>query len=292
MLPCIVFLYVVGCTIGTPVSPLALSNLVSTGTSSSSDFGDEDACDDYHDCAIKGHESWQILQTTLRNPPSTDNWLNAPKLYDDYYSLDTNIYKTVDKSIAQDLLNHGFSAMDSGKYTMASVSSEHPTNPLSGPVAFQNLSNTEEGVIIAIYNYNRFDLYRKLPWSEIIYQTYSELVARQFGQSVTKLRTIVRRNVANDHTARVLWACYGARKIPIRNNPVWIKWTEAGHRFLWQGLLGTDNVRSVVWLLNDHAQAFGKKTITEIWTRIGVPRGNEEAGDIDIWIELGPFART
>ncbi|KAI4269894.1 MAG: hypothetical protein L6R38_007298 [Xanthoria sp. 2 TBL-2021] len=289
-LSCFVFLSVVRSMTGTPTPPVAVP--APTDITSGSDFGEDDACDEYYDCAINGEDSWQKLQTTLQNPASTDNWPDGHQLYNDYYTLDTAPYTAVDNSIAQDLLNHGFSAMDSGKYTEATVSSEHPIDPISGPVAFQNLFNTEEGVIIANYNYNRFDLYRKLHWSEIIYQTYLELVKRQPGQSVTNLRAIVRHNLANDHTLRVLWTGYDARKIPIKNYPLWVKWTEAEQKYLWQGLLGTDNVRGVVWLLNDHAQALGKKTIMEIWTRIGLPREEQSAGPVDIWIGIGPYART
>ncbi|KAL8634803.1 MAG: hypothetical protein Q9226_009432, partial [Calogaya cf. arnoldii] len=270
-LSCFVFLGALKHTIGSPAPPVELP--ASTDITSGSDFGEDDACDEYYDCAIDGGDFWEKLQTTLNNPASADNWPDGSQLFDDYYTLETDPPTADYNSIAQVLLDHGFSAVDSGKYTLASVSSKKPEDPNPGEIAFQNLFNTEEGVIIANYNYNRYDVHKKLHWSEIIYQTYLKLAEGQPGQSVASLGAIMQHTVANDHTLRVMYTGYDARHIPTTNYPEWVNWTKAEQPYLFQGLLGTDNVKGTVWLLNDHAQALGRKTITQIRTRIGLPKG-------------------
>lgn len=58
-------------------------------------------------------------------------------------------------------------------------------------------------------------------------------------------------------------------------------WIEENQGYFFHARLGTDCVKSVIWLLNDHSNARGKKEITDIWTR-----WNDR--DPDIWINLGP----
>ncbi|KAI4284053.1 MAG: hypothetical protein L6R38_001691, partial [Xanthoria sp. 2 TBL-2021] len=81
---------------------------------------------------------------------------------------------------------------------MASILSKHKdanTDPYTNGASFKPLFNTEEGIIIAIYNYKSYDLNAALPWSEITYQTYLRLL--QPGQSISNLKSVVRYNVLN-----------------------------------------------------------------------------------------------
>lgn len=53
---------------------------------------------------------------------------------------------------------------------------------------------------------------------------------------------------------------------------VWRSWTMQGEgggegNGFFVAMLGTDNVRGVVWLLGDHAVEMGRKEVVGIWTR-------------------------
>ncbi|KAI4200605.1 MAG: hypothetical protein LQ350_003852 [Teloschistes chrysophthalmus] len=256
------------------------------GYASGADIGDEDVCVEHEDCAFYGEQYWEKLQATLQNPAPTDR-SDGPQLFAQYYTAEAEPREDSGERVAQDVITNGFSPLDSGKYSLVTVESKiarPPDTHHQDYVPYRNLFNTAEGIIVALWNYKDYDWGGKLPWSEVMFQTYSQQL--QPGESLETLRSVVRFNIANDHTLRMIWTSYDARKIPREGNPQWIKWTSEDQQYLFQGILGTDNVRGVVWLLNDHAAAFEKKTITDIWTRIIQVPG--QFGDtVDVWINIG-----
>ncbi|KAL9605737.1 MAG: hypothetical protein Q9179_001084 [Wetmoreana sp. 5 TL-2023] len=191
------------------------------------------------------------------------------------------------KFVGQDLLNHGFDPrLVTMWQTIPRLSPNGQLDPRRGPAGsapYENGFDTRNGVIVATYNYRYLDRQKQLPWSELIYWTWRSAQAHQHGGLISNLRTVVRQNIANEVTWAVLDTLYRNRGL-FDDDPTWIKWTmgEQGHTF--EALLGTDNVKGVVWLLNDHAAEMKKKTIKEIWTRWA-------HGGLDIWIEIAPAAR-
>lgn len=105
---------------------------------------------------------------------------------------------------------------------------------------------------------------------------------RPLGGPISNLQTVIQARVLNDQTQRVIKTIWAAEEREYNVlDPTWYKFTFAEKPNWFYALLGTDNIKGTVWLLNDHAAEIGKKVITEIWIRWRV-------ADPDIWISIGP----
>lgn len=124
---------------------------------------------------------------------------------------------------------------------------------------------------------------QKLQWSDIIYQCYLEELTRthQSGRSIAGLQTVIQANILNMGTIDVARAAYLSIGTQLWVEPDWKRWTIAETPYWFYALLGTENIKGVLWLLRDHPVAIGNKVVTEIWTRVN--------GNFDIWINIGPY---
>ncbi|KAL8881640.1 MAG: hypothetical protein Q9198_001195 [Flavoplaca austrocitrina] len=158
--------------------------------------------------------------------------------------------------------------------------------------ACYNIFDTHNGLIIAESNRRGGDSQQKLPWSELMYQTWSYAAknadslaaanaAHPPGGPISNLRAVVQHFIVNKGTQQVLTAAYNARGwVPgYDGEDQWREFKEedAGKKnFFFYSLLGTDNVKGTVWLLNDHANEIGRKDISAIHVRWHM-------GNPDIW---------
>ncbi|KAL8634491.1 MAG: hypothetical protein Q9228_007914 [Teloschistes exilis] len=241
---------------------------------------DDDVCDSYLTCSPPGLKYWNTLHTTLQQSSPTDR-SDGAAIFPIYYGVTfpQEVFSTV--NIAPDLVQHGF---DVKLLTNWATVSKDPKTGIQNSrwPAYVNDFDTKNGLIIAQSNYREFDRSKSLPWSEIIYYTWQVIQSQQSGFPISNLRTVIRKEVVNPGTQNVLQALYDSRRLKTRvGDNSWYKWTEADQMYSFYALLGTDNIKGVVWLLNDHAAAIGKKEITEIWTRWG-------GENPDIWIEIRP----
>ncbi|KAL8948198.1 MAG: hypothetical protein Q9222_005589 [Ikaeria aurantiellina] len=241
---------------------------------------DDDFCPSYARCGSNGLKYWNMLQTTIGQVAPVDRTDGLP-IFTSHYGVQPAKQATDMKTIQQDLIVHGFDPiLLSGWET---ISKDPQTGAWDLPHApYDNDFDTKNGLLVANGNYRNWDSQKKLPWSEIIYQTWQVAQAHQDeGGPISNLKTIVRKHVVNDGTLDVLETLYRTRQLSMgQRDTTWYKWTEEDQPYFFYALLGTDNVKGVVWLLNDHASEIGKKEITEIWTR-----WPEEVPDI--WIEVG-----
>ena len=243
---------------------------------------DDDQCSVYATCGSKGRSYWQQLLTTIQTANSVDKWPDGTQIFQTYYGEPPVGWEGDGEDVADDLLNNGLPPLDTFT-TIPCSSRKGPNGPLDQRKAYENLFNTEAGAIIASWNYRDSDSQKKLPWSEIIYQQYLSAMAPR--QSITALQAVIRTGVVNQGTLEVLRTMYAAIGVSLfADNEQWRKWTLTDQPYFFYVLLGTDNVKGVMYLLNDHANALGRKIITAMYTRC--------APWCSIWISIGPYAST
>ncbi|KAL8689495.1 MAG: hypothetical protein Q9218_004846 [Villophora microphyllina] len=238
---------------------------------------DDNPCPNYGACSVKGLQYWNDLTTTLANPDAKDR-SDGLQLFQKYYGpeFDQSVpaWPNLEKSFADRQMN-------ANNLDVWEVNSVDPvTNERDRAMAYYNVFGTGSGVLIAENNWRSMDQQKKLPWSEIMYQTWqlaephanalaAEDKAHPPGGPFKSLRAVVRHNIVNEGTRAVIEAAYNANgwKIGEDDAEQWRSWTEETSPNWFYGLLGTDNVKGVIWLLKDHAVELGRKEITTIWTR-------------------------
>ncbi|KAI4251763.1 MAG: hypothetical protein LQ352_004675 [Teloschistes flavicans] len=248
---------------------------------------DDDVCPDYETCSTKGHAYWKTLQATLANSDSRDR-TDGLSLFNAYYKASFDYTSPADPDLHQDLLNHGIEADQLDRWTTYDKKSS--TSAMGHFFApYENIFDTYRGAIIAEANYRDWDAAKKLPWSELMYITY-QFASRYAdnenlhplqdddepphppGGPIANLKHVIQHIVVNAGTKTILRNAYESNKYPVgadkvNDEGVWRQWTMKGSAGFFTAMLGTDNVKGVVWLLNDHAVEMGRKEVVEIWTR-------------------------
>ncbi|KAL8731699.1 MAG: hypothetical protein Q9181_004220 [Wetmoreana brouardii] len=246
---------------------------------------DDAACQTYASCGPPGLRIWNTMQTTLMQQNPVDRTDGLAR-FQNYYGVQlSRVPYLAGFAIRGDLVGHGFDPklLDSWE----TVSRARPrAAPDPWAAAYNNGFDTKNGLLVAYSNNRTRDsvpALNQLPWSELMYQTWKVIQTQQKGGPISNLRTVVRQGVTTPGTLEVLKTMYKSRQLTTdQGDQKWYQWTEANQREFFFALLGTDNVKGVLWLLNDHAAEIGKKEITEIWTRWTEP------ANPDIWIEIAP----
>ncbi|KAI4220216.1 MAG: hypothetical protein L6R36_007780 [Xanthoria steineri] len=138
--------------------------------------------------------------------------------------------------------------------------------------ALNHLFDTNHGFLIAEGNWRAKDSQRKLQWSEVIYQTWKRAEKRANelalqgkgsppGGPISNLQSVVRHSITNQGTQSVMRAAYAANDwIPGSDGPEeWRRFTETDKYFFFFALMGTENVKGLLWFLRDHAVEMGRK---------------------------------
>ncbi|KAL8780314.1 MAG: hypothetical protein Q9213_006538, partial [Squamulea squamosa] len=196
--------------------------------------------------------------------------------YEKYYkSESSHLFAHDAPEIRQDLANHGLPNLDDPAYSYWLTGSKDPkTGVEDEEIAYKNVINARDGVLIAMYNFREVDSANVLPWSEIIYQAWQQSKSEDEKQgrvsgSLSTLKYSIQKTVVNQQTTRVLELAYENMGYPqtARGDTTWRRWTEQDTPNWFYALLGTDNCKGTLFLLTQHAVEAGKKEITEIWTR-------------------------
>ncbi|KAL8688948.1 MAG: hypothetical protein Q9218_005262 [Villophora microphyllina] len=254
---------------------------------------DDEVCGDYEVCGSRGHRYWQSLQATISQAQPVDR-TDGPEKFDHYYGIEFASFDDPIPQLMQDLANHGIN------YQYIEGWAIYSKDPLTGTeteeTAYGNMFSTFHGLIIAVENFREYDDSKALSWSELMAQAWPKAqewaqdraddpefahLGHPGGAPISNLQTIIQAKVRNDQTKAVLqtiWKAEGHEWNTL--DATWYKFTLAENPNWWYALVGTDNIKGTVYLLNDHAAAIGKKVVTEIWVRW---RGV----DPDIWIVIG-----
>ncbi|KAI4125229.1 MAG: hypothetical protein LQ338_004391 [Usnochroma carphineum] len=226
---------------------------------------DDNPCPDYKTCSSTGHRLWNMLQRTIAQPHPVDR-IDGKPLFDTWYATDTIPLANHGAEIRPDLLAHG---LDYTKMTVwATMSKDPETGEESIDAAYGNIIDPAQGVVVAIENTRDFDEVGKLHWSEIVYQTWSRAKPAP-GDNLSTLRYSIQNKVDNPPAQAIIQLAYAEMGYPpVKSEDAqWRRWTLAETPNWFYALLGTDNCKGTIWLLNDHAAEAGKKVVTEVWTR-------------------------
>ncbi|KAL8669341.1 MAG: hypothetical protein Q9168_006066, partial [Polycauliona sp. 1 TL-2023] len=245
---------------------------------------DNEICLTYSTCSEKGLRYWNKLQTTLYQAQQGQIFdRDDSEVFKKYYYTAYDESSPVEPDLEQPLKNRGIdpaTEMDTWR-----ISGLNPSTGLRDKdAAYYNIFDTYNGFIIADSNRRAGDSQQRLPWSELMYQTCSlaEQKANQLalaspsehhpGGPISNLRGVVQHFIVNKGTQQVLTAAYKANgwEAGYDQPDQWRVFREedAGRKnFFFYGLLGTDNVKGTVWLLNDHANEIGRKDISAIYVR-------------------------
>ncbi|KAI4250060.1 MAG: hypothetical protein L6R40_000231 [Gallowayella cf. fulva] len=240
------------------------------------------------DCSEKGIGYWNKLHTTISDPKAADRSEGA-KLFATHYRPEF-----ADSVEAPDELQQGLRDrnMDTDGMDIWDVIPYNPdTETKEKTTPYYNLFNTHTGVIIAVHNSRAQDHQKRLEWSEIMYQTWqhakaqADLLAAEGeehspGGPISNLRSVVQHIVTNKGTQAIIRNAYEANRWVPGKDKEWREWSEANTRPFFFAILGTDNVKGTLWLLNDHAVEIGRKEISSVWTRW--------QDNLDIWIDIVP----
>ncbi|KAL8914308.1 MAG: hypothetical protein Q9171_001028 [Xanthocarpia ochracea] len=271
-------------------------NRSSSGTFGNRQFDDEDVCHVSHTCKDRGKRYWDQLIATISLPNPVDRTDGLDK-FREYYSTEIAMLGDHILQLHDDLENHGFET----KYVQgwATFSMNPDTGEETVDTAYRNLFYTFKGLIIADENFRDADEQKKLPWSELMYMTWHSAKQRADwwhhrdptlpgGGPISTLQTVISAKCVNEETQAVIKEIWDAQGLEWNTgDPIWYRYTlaelaAAGKADWFYSLVGTDNIKGAVWLLNDHAAEIGKKVITEIWVRWTWV-------DPDIWINIGPY---
>lgn len=145
-----------------PAQRLAQAGLVPTMPTSGNFQEMDNPCQQYSLCGSKGLQYWRNLTTTLASPTPADK--------DDDFSIYKTWYRCTledraggGQEVEQDLIGRGLSPVDD--YKMWHVSSLRSQNGKADQeTSYENMFNTDDGVIIATYNWRPLDSQKKLQW--------------------------------------------------------------------------------------------------------------------------------
>ncbi|KAI4132548.1 MAG: hypothetical protein LQ338_000647 [Usnochroma carphineum] len=250
-----------------------------SGGSQGNSQDDDIFCKAYKDCGVEGLRYFNILQTTLMQASPVDRTDGLAKFLAAYVVMESEVSSGL-KGLQSDLIIHGFDPNAIEAWETFSINPQYHLR--DHYAAYDNYFDTVNGILIANANYNSLDSQKTLPWSEIMYQTW-QTIGRLYrkGGPISNLRTVVQKTVVNRGTRAVLTTLYKTRQLSMNaGDRTWYKWTEVEEPQFFFALLGTDNIKGTIWLLNDHAAEIGKKEITEVWTRW-------PSTYPDVWIEIG-----
>ncbi|EAW11070.1 uncharacterized protein ACLA_067060 [Aspergillus clavatus NRRL 1] len=136
----------------------------------------------------------------------------------------------------------------------------------------------QNGVIVALRNFAQNDHWptkpkdpHRLPFSELTFQSLKDSAPRKIGKPSTydpkNLKLVIRRDVQNEGTRAIVAQAHSDNGIPMTQRGVFeldSKDPKISESF--RALSGADNVKGVYYMLKDHHQEIGDKTIKKIYT--------------------------
>jgi hypothetical protein len=207
-------------------------------------------------CHTSGTKAWEALQAALKgcNPDKTEGDARYPERYValPHSGVDApgNLRSSLDRL---DLPNNG--------YTELNTKVQGATQ-----VVYNNYYHPHRGIIIAGWNYAKYDEKgqgSRLNLSEIWWQEHKAQAA-EANVLVTNLQYIFQSSLENQDTMVVIEEAFKRKNVPIGARMQDYDWHPDTDEFL--AILGTDNCKTIPYMLIDHMHALGKKTILKIVT--------------------------
>ncbi|KAI4202127.1 MAG: hypothetical protein LQ350_002794 [Teloschistes chrysophthalmus] len=231
-----------------PTPTLHVSNAQVSATGNRQ--ADDDVCPDYEVCGTRGHRYWQSLQKTIALAQPVDR-TDGPEKFERFYEIEFASFEDPVEQLRQDFIDHGIDYYFLDGFAI--FSNDPDTSTETEETAYQNMFETDKGVIIAL-------MAQAWPVAREFADSWEGENGRPLGGPISNLQTVVQAKVINQRTKRVIQTIWAAEDREFNElNPTWYKYTLSEQPNWFYALLGTDNVKGTVWLLNDHAAEIGKK---------------------------------
>ncbi|KAL8760743.1 MAG: hypothetical protein Q9184_003088 [Pyrenodesmia sp. 2 TL-2023] len=214
-----------------------------------------DGCDTIESCKAAGQKLWNALQDKLK-----DNDAKDLEGYDDLFkqkyidkvtrdtSPDASAWRDLFRNLNIDYKDHF------AEHVVTGVEDEFQ--------AYDNMFNTNQGVMVSPWNFKRYDTKRPVPFAEVIFQCFKNECDEKEELKLFQLAAI--ENVVNEQYLKVIKEIYelrGKNKMAER----WEKWTYENNQDDFITLLGTPKLSFLLRMLADHSVAFGKRIPIEFW---------------------------
>ena len=233
----------------------------------------------------KGIKNWNALEARRQQKCPVDVAYDQPK-FDKYWK--EKIPQNAPPALRPQFVPRG---VNNGKpipeNSFLGVEYRSKINGVVGKTAYDNLfapqlegpTSGSGGVIIAANNDYHEDKSApgdKARFSEILFWEYKMAAdSADRKAKVSNLNWVFRSNIINTDTNNLIMEIHKRRSNPDKEQ----QWTIEDDADAFLALIGCDNVKSVVWMLNDHVNAFIRKGVPSIWTQ---PDGKSLAIEIGI----------
>lgn len=233
----------------------------------------------------KGIINWNALEARRQEKCPVDVAKDQAK-FDKYWveRIAVNAPAAIRPQFVPRLVNNGKPLPDNA---FLGVEYRSKTNGVADKTAYDNLhapqldgpTSGTGGVIIAANNDQSEDKSApedKLRFSEIVFWEYTMTADSASPKArVSNLNWVFRSNIINTDTTNLILEIHQRRGNSAKEQ----QWTMDDDSDAFLALIGSDNVKSIVWMLNDHVNAFLRKGIPSIWTQ---PDGKSLAIEIGI----------
>ena len=233
----------------------------------------------------KGANNWIALEARRQEKCPVDVAYDQPK-FDKYWKekIPQNAPPALRPQFVPRGVNNGEQLPENA---FLGVEYRSRINGVVGKTAYDNLhapqlkgpTSGSGGVMIAANNDYREDKSArvdKLRFSEILFWEYKMAADSADRKAmVSNLNWVFRSNIINTDTNNLILELHKRRAKPDQEQ----QWTMEDDSDAFLALIGCDNVKSVVWMLNDHVNAFIRKGIPSILTQ---PDGKSLAIEIGI----------
>ena len=257
--------------------------------------------------AVKGRRGQSSLQLLPRAPPTRDaTWKEAAtrgkKLWNAWKAKDgpdappaacdfTSKYHQLihitrpERRLAPLLEGNGNSA-DPENWLLCDLSLQNPrTNPQDGSVAWSNLMNVPEGVIVALANYRGYPNPEPENGVEVVWYEWQQSVLqyhREHGLDDIDVNTAdfsgissyFRIQISNTQSLAVLKQAFEDGK-PNDELRTWTPDDEDEDKNPFWAVLGSNNGKGIIRLLTDHKRALRGKGIKELKAKYMVGQGDD-----------------
>ncbi|KAL8977381.1 MAG: hypothetical protein Q9205_006803 [Flavoplaca limonia] len=246
-------------------------------------------CFIYSACGLYGVALKEQLTKTLTAAAATDDVAydaEHERIFQKHYmgSVSSNGPGSTAIYLQDDMRNNDLSGLkEYWRWTIWSLSQEGIADDKP---CYEFSINPHDGVIISHYSDVTKDSHKRLPWSEIVWQTYRTHLKMVFpdGVATTQLQYVIIHKIDNEGTIKLMDEIAVQQGETIGEEIEWYTWDEKEPFFI--ALMGTDPVQQVARMMIDHNVALGRRTISEIWTH-GLSRSAKR--ERDIWVKIDAY---
>lgn len=141
-------------------------------------------------------------------------------------------------------------------YTQYTINNALNPDPQK-PITMMMVSNEQKTIIndVSYANRDETPTDHKLRWSDQAFQAWSK------ESGTNGLEKVIQRNVVNDDTKAAMVKAHRDANLPAKSKGHWLPGSDA-----YDALLGSDNGRPTVYMLQQHHHALGDRKVTSIDT--------------------------